>query len=100
MTTFEAAKAMGYAALVEKIREAVGPGFPIEYRLSGSEYVEGGYDIDECVEMCKMLDGKVDILYISAGVHENRDSFVLTHPSMFLPHGSNVHLAAAVKKHM
>jgi len=47
-----------------------------------------------------MLDGKVDILYISAGVHENRDSFVLTHPSMFLPHGSNVHLAAAVKKHM
>nr|MCR5538964.1 NAD(P)/FAD-dependent oxidoreductase [Lachnospiraceae bacterium] len=86
--------------VVQKIREAVGPNFPIEYRLSGSEYVEGGYDIDECVEMCKMLDGKVDILYISAGVHENRDSFVLTHPSMFLPHGSNVHLAAAVKKHM
>ncbi|MCQ2452369.1 MAG: NAD(P)/FAD-dependent oxidoreductase [Oscillospiraceae bacterium] len=86
--------------VIEKIREAVGPGFPIEYRLSGSEYVEGGYDINECVEICKMLDGKVDVLYISAGVHENRDSFVLTHPSMFLPHGSNVHLAAAVKKHM
>ena len=86
--------------VVDKIREAVGPGFPIEFRLSGSEYVEGGYDINECIEMCRMLDGKVDILYISAGVHENRDSFVITHPSMFLPHGSNVHLAAAVKKHM
>lgn len=86
--------------VIEKVREAVGSGFPIEYRLSGAEYVEGGYDINECIEICKMLDGKVDILYISAGVHENRDSFVITHPSMFLPHGSNVHLAAAVKKHM
>lgn len=86
--------------VIQKVREAVGPGFPIEYRLSGAEYVDGGYDINECVEICKMLDGKVDILYISAGVHENRDSFVITHPSMFLPHGSNVHLAAEIKKHM
>lgn len=86
--------------VIEKVREAVGPGFPIEYRMSGAEYVEDGYDIEECIEICKILDGKVDIIYISAGVHENRDSFVITHPSMFLPHGSNVHLAAAVKKHM
>ena len=86
--------------VIEKVREAVGEGFPIEYRLSGAEYVEGGYDIDECVEICKMLDGKVDIIYISAGVHENRDSFVITHPSMFLEHGVNVHLAAKVKAAM
>ncbi len=86
--------------VIQKIRETVGPNFPIEYRLSGAEYVDGGYDIDECIEICKMLDGKVDMLYISAGVHENHDAFVITHPSMFLPHGSNVHLAASVKKHM
>lgn len=86
--------------VIEKIREAVGPHFPIEYRMSGAELVEGGYTIEDGIEMAKMLDGKVDIIHVSAGVHEDPDVFVVTHPSMFIEHGCNVYLAAEIKKHV
>lgn len=86
--------------VIEKIREAVGPRFPIEYRMSGAEFTPDGYTIEEGVEMAKMLDGKVDIIHVSAGVHEDPDVFVITHPSMFIEHGCNVFLAAEVKKHV
>ena len=32
---------------LQAVREAVGPFFPIEFRMSGAEFIEGGYDIDE-----------------------------------------------------
>ncbi|EEQ57144.1 FAD-dependent oxidoreductase [Enterocloster sp. OA13] len=86
--------------VIEKVREAVGPDFPIEFRMSGSECIPGGYDIDEAVEMAKMIDGKVDIIHVSAGIHENNDVFVITHPSMFTEHGCNVQYAAEIKKHV
>lgn len=84
--------------VVERIRAAVGPGFPIEFRISGAEYSAGGYGIEEGVEIAKMLDGKVDLIHVSAGHHEYPDTFILTHPSMFYDHGCNVHLAAEIKK--
>lgn len=86
--------------VIEKIRAVIGPNFPIEYRMSGAELVEGGYTIEEGIAMAKMLDGKVDIIHVSAGVHEDPDVFVVTHPSMFLEHGCNVYLAAEIKKHV
>ncbi|MGE4276558.1 MAG: FAD-dependent oxidoreductase [Lawsonibacter sp.] len=86
--------------VVEKVRAAVGPKFPIEYRMSGAELVEGGYGIEDGIEMAKMLDGKVDIIHVSAGVHEDPSVFVVTHPSMFIEHGCNVYLAAEIKKHV
>lgn len=86
--------------VIEKIRKACGNKMLIEYRMSGSEIIEGGYGIDEGIKMAEMLDGKVDIIHVSAGVHEDQDAFVVTHPSMFIEHGCNVHLAAEIKKHV
>ena len=31
--------------VLKSVREAVGEGFPIEFRMSGSELFEGGYDL-------------------------------------------------------
>lgn len=81
---------------IQKIREAVGPKFPIEFRMSGAEFYPGGYDINYGVEIAKAIDGKVDLIHVSAGRHDS----VLTHPSMFIEHGCNVHLAAEIKKHV
>ena len=86
--------------VIEKIRKACGEKLLIEFRMSGSEVIEGGYGLDEGVRMAKMLDGKVDIIHVSAGVHEDQDAFVVTHPSMFIEHGCNVYLAAEIKKHV
>ena len=87
-------------ATCDAIRKAVGPKFPIEIRISGSECFDGGYDIEEGIKFAKLLDGHVDLIHVSAGNHEVRDSFVITHPSMFIGDGPNVRFAAAIKPHV
>ncbi|HAE16206.1 MAG TPA: NADH:flavin oxidoreductase, partial [Erysipelotrichaceae bacterium] len=78
--------------------EAVGPFFPIEFRMSGSEFVEGGYDLDEGVRIAKMIEPYVDLIHVSSGTYQK--TFGITHPSMFTEHGRNVFLAAEIKKHV
>ena len=80
------------------VRKAVGPGFPIEFRMSGDEFFEGGYTLEDGIQIAKLLEPYVDILHVSAGTYQR--GFGRTHPSMFLPHGVNVYLAAEIKKHV
>ena len=87
-------------AVIESIRKNVGRDFPIEIRISGSECTEDTYDLNEGIEIAKALDGKVDILHISAGHHEIGDAFLVTHPTMFMEDGVNVKYAAEIKKHV
>ncbi|MDB3086384.1 NADH:flavin oxidoreductase [Clostridioides difficile] len=84
--------------VLDSVRKAVGPGFPIEFRLSGSELFEGGYDLAEGIEISKLLESRIDLLHVSAGTYQR--GFGITHPSMFVPHGCNVYLAAEIKKHV
>ena len=86
--------------VVDRVRKAVGRSFPIDVRISGSERVEGGYDIDTGVEIAKMLDGKVDLIHVSAGTQQDEYSAVLMHPGVFQKHGENSYLAAEIKKHV
>ena len=85
-------------AVCEAVRKAVGPKFPIEIRYSGSEVVEEGFQIEDGIEFAKFLDGKADILHISAGTHEVPRSWPVVHPSMFSEDGVNSGYAAAIKK--
>lgn len=84
--------------VLDSVRKVVGSGFPIEFRMSGSELFEGGYDLAEGVEIAKLLEDKIDLLHVSAGTYQR--GFGKTHPSMFLPHGPNVYLAEEIKKHV
>ena len=84
--------------VLKSVREAVGEGFPIEFRMSGSELFEGGYDLSEGVKIAQMIEPYVDILHVSAGTYQR--GFGDTHPSMFKEHGCNVYLAAEIKKHV
>ena len=84
--------------VLKAVREAVGPGFPIEFRLSGAEFVEEGYDLDEGVRIAQTIEPWVDLLHVTAGTYQR--TFGITHPSMFEDHGRNVYLAAEIKKHV
>lgn len=84
--------------ILTSVRKAVGPGFPIELRMSGSELFEGGYDLQGGVEIAKALEDLVDLIHVSAGSYQF--GFFDTHPPMFSPHGCNVYLAAEIKKHV
>ncbi len=84
--------------VLKAVREAVGPFFPIEFRMSGAEFVEGGYDLDEGVRIAQMIEPYCDMIHVSAGTYQK--TFGITHPSMFTEHGRNVFLAAEIKKHV
>ena len=89
---------------LDAVREAVGPGFPIEFRMSGAEKFEGGYDIDYGVKIAKAVEDKVDLIHVSCGSYDganlNSLGFYNIHPSMFQDHGCNVYLAEEIKKHV
>ncbi|MCI8506714.1 MAG: FAD-dependent oxidoreductase [Lachnospiraceae bacterium] len=80
------------------VRKAVGPGFPIEFRMSGSEMFKGGYDLEEGVKIAQAVEDLVDLIHVSAGSY--KFGFSITHPSMFRDHGCNVYLAEEIKKHV
>jgi len=84
--------------VLKAIREAVGPFFPIEFRMSGAEFVDEGYGIEEGIEIAKLVEPYVDLIHVSAGTYQK--TFGITHPSMFTDHGRNVFLAAEIKKHV
>lgn len=85
---------------LDAVREGVGPQFPVEIRLSGDDLTESGLGMEECIEVAKMIDDKVDLINVSCGNHEDPDLFCRTHPSAFFPRGVNVYLAAEIKKHV
>jgi 2,4-dienoyl-CoA reductase-like NADH-dependent reductase (Old Yellow Enzyme family) len=40
------------------------------------------YDLEEGIEFAKALDGKVDLIHISAGHHQVQSAILITHPTM------------------
>lgn len=83
--------------VVDAIRRRC-PELLIEFRLSGSELVEGGLTIDDQVEFAKLLDGKVDLIHVTAGTFHYPETNQHMVPSMFHPFGVNVEFAADIKK--
>lgn len=83
--------------VVEAIRKRC-PDLLIEFRLSGSELVEGGLTVEDQVEFAKLLDGKVDLIHITAGTFHYPETNQHMMANMFHPFGVNVEYAAAIKK--
>ena len=84
--------------VLASVRNAVGPGFPVEVRLSGSELFDGGYGIEDGIKIAQAVEDLVDLIHVSAGSYQF--GFFNTTPPMFDEHGVNVWLAAEIKKHV
>lgn len=83
----------------QKIKERCGDDFLIEYRVSGSERFDGGMDLDDCIEFCKIIQDYVDILHVTSGIYHSHVE-TKAFSSMFDPHGCNLELAAGIKQHV
>lgn len=83
--------------ILKAVREKAGPNMIIEVRMSGSEFIEGGIDLEEGIRIGRLIQDHVDILQVSAGMH-NPEFMTVTHPCGFLPPVPNVFLAEAFKK--
>jgi 2,4-dienoyl-CoA reductase-like NADH-dependent reductase (Old Yellow Enzyme family)/NADPH-dependent 2,4-dienoyl-CoA reductase/sulfur reductase-like enzyme len=84
--------------VIDKVRSVVGPGFPLELRMSAEEYLDDGYSFDEAILFAKLAKTKIDLLQVSTGSHEG--SFDKTHPSAFMERGVNVHYAEEIKRNV
>ncbi len=86
-----------FAMLVlDKVRAEVGEDFLIEYRVSGDERVAGGMNLEETIEFCKIIQDKVDLIHVTAGIYHSHVE-TKAFSSMFDKHGCNIDLAAAIK---
>jgi 2,4-dienoyl-CoA reductase-like NADH-dependent reductase (Old Yellow Enzyme family)/thioredoxin reductase len=80
------------------IREKVGNKLALEYRISANELVAGGMQEEDTIEFVKMIEDKIDLLHVSAGVLS--DNWTLPHmiQPAYWPHEYNVHRAEKLKK--
>ncbi len=86
--------------ILDAIRGRIGDSMPIEMRISGDELYKDpskGYHIEDCIEMIKLVQDKIDLVHVSAGMfHAGSEN--ITHPTEFLPEGVNARFARAVKQ--
>jgi 2,4-dienoyl-CoA reductase-like NADH-dependent reductase (Old Yellow Enzyme family) len=56
--------------VVQSIRTAVGSGFPLFVKLNSQDYLEGGYTVEDMLEVASMLEkAGVDAIEMSGGNH-------------------------------
>ena len=82
--------------LIQGVRKAVGPDFPIYIRMNGDDHLEGGITIEDSQEFAKLfVAAGVDALDISCGPFETHQ---WQFPNMYMPYGTLLPLASAIKK--
>lgn len=84
--------------ILNRIRQRVGSGFPLDVRISGSEVIEGGYPVEDLIEICRRIEDSVDMISISCGGVFHPEATARMAPVSFLERGCNVKYAAAVRK--
>ena len=92
------------------IKKRAGADFPVQYRFGLKHYIKGlnsgalpgerfeevGRDIEEGLEMAKLLEAAgFDALHVDAGCY---DSWYWAHPPVYQEHGCMVDMAAKVKE--
>lgn len=85
--------------IIKRIKAIVGPDFPIIFRISGDEYIEGGLTIEDTKKIAKRLEeAGVHCISVSAGIYEADPSwFAKIYPPSAMPKGCYVPLAEALK---
>ena len=78
------------------IRASVGPEFPIGYRISAAEYVDGGLEVEETAQFARMLaDAGIDLIDVSGAVYESMGKMFQTAEA---PKGGFVPEGAAIRR--
>jgi 2-enoate reductase len=83
---------------IKAVREAVGPDFPILFKFTPYHGVPGGREMDEGIEMAKILqEAGVDALHVDVGCYEAWYKAINT---VYQPPKVQLPVAAEIKKHV
>ncbi|WKY48769.1 NAD(P)/FAD-dependent oxidoreductase [Eubacteriaceae bacterium ES3] len=83
--------------LLDSIRDRVGNKLAIEFRLSASELIPGGVELQDTIEFIKIIQDKIDLVHISAGLLLDDEMVPFTTQPTYLKRGYNAHFAASIK---
>ena len=62
--------------VIRAVRQRVGPAFPISVKLNSSDFVKGGFTLDESIQVVQWLnDVGIDLLEVSGGTYEQLEFF-------------------------
>ena len=57
--------------VLKAIREAVGPNFPVAVKLNSADFLKGGFDFGDSLQVAQWLEeGGIDLIEISGGTYE------------------------------
>lgn len=80
--------------VVEKVREAVGPDYPVFLRLAGHDFMEGGHTNREArIFASEVEKAGIDLFDVTGGWHETR----IPQLTMHVPQGAFTYLAQGIK---
>jgi 2,4-dienoyl-CoA reductase-like NADH-dependent reductase (Old Yellow Enzyme family)/thioredoxin reductase len=86
--------------VLDAIRNKVGSKLAIEYRISAEEMIKEGLNIEEQLEFASLIQDKIDLIHVSAGMLDEPDTLPMMIQPTYLPRGINVAFAERFKKEL
>ena len=84
--------------VLDRVRALCGENFVIEYRISADEIHPEGMHFDETLKFIGLIQHKIDILHVSAGLHGDFQYMRNWWQNYLMDRMYNVHYAADIKK--
>jgi 2,4-dienoyl-CoA reductase-like NADH-dependent reductase (Old Yellow Enzyme family)/thioredoxin reductase len=82
--------------ILKKIRSKVGTDFIVGYRISASEYIDGGLEPPEAIDFAVSIQESINYINVSAGIYESPSFWAIA--STYVPAGQMIPLASQMKK--
>ena len=84
--------------ILEAVRNAVGPHYPVEMRISAYEWVEGSIEFPDVLAFSRMAERYVDMIQVSSGIDKNTVANVHCITTNLEPEMTNLGWARQVKR--
>lgn len=84
--------------VLDAVRSKVGDSLVLQYRISAEEFVPGGMTIDDTIDLIRLIEDKIDILHISAGIVSNPETIFRGFAPVFQPRGVHVKYAEKIRE--
>lgn len=84
--------------ILEAVRDAVGPHYPVEMRISAYEWVEGSIEFPDVLAFSRMAERYVDMIQVSSGIDKNTVANVHCITTNLEPEMTNLGWARQVKR--
>ncbi|MEM3697323.1 MAG: FAD-dependent oxidoreductase [Candidatus Bathyarchaeia archaeon] len=86
--------------VLDAIRSKVGNNLVLQYRISAEELVPNGMTINDTIDFIKLIEDKIDILHISAGIVSNPETIFKGFVPVFQSRGVHVKYAEKIRENV